>query len=200
MNDHLSVLKSAISDVGRWTWWTVDLPEAFQVEFNGTLLWNPPQTEGQLPSSQIALRFRKPRLVYFLTMSTSVTSDWPHRLQRDEIEPFYVDHDAFTLTSVDLCAQLVGKAVSIEALVGEPTTSALPASGEALLGFRADSVGLVVAAESMGVINHQGELDERAVLESSRKWWEYWREYWQRKDTAAALPYDYLCEITIPAG
>jgi hypothetical protein len=60
VDEHLKILESAISDVGCWTWWTTNLPEAFQVEFSGVQLWNPPNGEGKAPSGQIALRFRMP--------------------------------------------------------------------------------------------------------------------------------------------
>lgn len=198
MGEHLPALESAISDVGCWTWWTANLPGAFQVEFGGTQLWNPPSGEGQPPSSRIALRFRNPRLVYFLTLAGGVSVGWPDQLQRDELEPPSVDHEAFSLTSADLCGQLIGRAVAVRALVGEPGVTPLPTSGEALLGFEAGPFGLIVAAESLMVFNHHGELDAPAVLASNRKWWEYWREYWRRKDTPDPLPRDYACEVTIP--
>ncbi len=198
--EHLAALESAISDVGCWAWWTSSLPETFQVEFNGAQLWNPPDGEGRPPSSQIALRFHKPRLVYFLTLADSVPKDWPDRLQRDELEPFGVCHDAFTLTRAEICLQLVAKASAIQAFVGEPGSTQLPGGNEAILGFEAGPVALVVAAESMGVFGHQGELEPQAVLESNRQWWKYWREYWRRKDAPDPLPRDYLCEIVIPAG
>ena len=200
MNEYLPALESAISDVGHWTWWTANLPDTFQVEFDGTQLWNPPLGEGKPPSGQIALRFRKPRLIYFLTLSNSVPEDWPDLLQRDELQPVGVDHEAFTLTSAELCSALVAKAASVRALVGEPGNTRLPAPGEALLGFEAGRVGLVIAAESMGVFNYQGELNQQAVLESNRQWWAYWREYWHRMDTRDPLPRDYACEVTIPAA
>ncbi len=198
MSEHLSALESAISDIGCWTWWTANLPAAFQVEFGGTQLWNAPSGEGQPPSSRIALRFRKPRLVYFLTLAEGIAADWPDLLQRDELEPPSVDHEAFTLTASDLCKQFVAKAVAIRAMVGEPGTTPLPATGETMLGFEAGSFGLVIAAESLGVFNYQGELDEQAVLASNRAWWEYWREYWRRKDTLDPMPRDSYCELTIP--
>lgn len=109
-----------------------------------------------------------------------------------------MDHEAFTLTSAELCGRLTAKATSLRALVGEPSNIQLPAPGEAFLGFEAGPVGLVVAAESMGVVNHHGELDQQAVLESNRRWWAYWREYWRRKKSPDPLPRDYACEVTIP--
>lgn len=198
MSEYLAALESAISDVGYWTWGTANLPSAFQVEFGGTQIWNPPSGEGQPPSSRIALRFRQPRLVYFLTLADGVPADWPEQLQRDELEAPNVDHEAFTLSAAELCRQLVAKAVAVWPLVGEPGVTALPTANEALLSFEAGPYGLVVAAESLGVYNHHGELNAAAVLESIRKWWEYWQEYWRRKDTPDALPQDYACEVTIP--
>jgi hypothetical protein len=198
VNEHLPALESAISDVGAWTWWTANLPAAFQAEFGGTQLWSPPRGEGEPPSGQIALLFLKPRLVYFLTLAGGVPEDWPDRLQRDELKPFGVDHEAFTLTGPELCGQLLAKAASVRALVGEPGNTPLPAAGEAFLAFAAGPVGMVVAAESLGVFNHRGELGEQAVLESNRQWWAYLHEYWRRKDTPDPLPRDYACEVTLP--
>jgi hypothetical protein len=200
VNEHLLALESAISDVGHWTWWTGNLPDTFQVEFSGTQLWNLPLGEGKPPSGQIALCFRKPRLVYFLTLLESVPGDWPDQFQRDELGSFGVDHEAFTLTSAEHCGRIVAKAKSVRALVGEPSNTTLPVVGEALLGFEAGPVGVVVAAESMGVFNHHSEMDHQAVLESNRRWWAYWREYWQRINTPDPLPHDYACEVTIPAA
>lgn len=200
MSDYLAMLESAISDVGFWTWWTADLPGSFQVEFSGTQLWNPPRAEGAPPSSQIALRFRKPRLVLFLTMSGSMPEDWHEKLQRDEIEPFRIDYDAFTLTSTEVCARLVANAKAARSLVPDTASISMPAAQEAFLGFKAGSVGVVIASESVGVFNRIGELDQDAVLESGRRWWSYWREYWQRKHSSNPLPRDYACEVTIPAA
>ena len=32
----------------------------------------------------------------------------------------------------------------------------------------------------------------------SARWWDYWHEYWEKRDTDRALPKDVACEITIP--
>ena len=150
MSKYLSVLESAISDIGCWTWWTSNLPDSFQVEFGGTQLWNPPNADGQPPSNQIALRFRKPRLIYFLTFTDGIPGDWPDRLQRDELNPPGVDHEVFTLTDTELCGRLIEKALAVRAVIGEPGRSSLPVADEAFLGFEAGDFGFVVAAESLG--------------------------------------------------
>ena len=197
MNEHLEVLEAAISDVGVWTWWTANLPDTFQVEFSAAQLWNPPAEEGKPPSSQVALRFRKPRIVYFLSLDTGIPEDWPDRLHRDELPP---PGAAVTLTSEDMCKELLTKAVAIRPLVGEPGVTPPPKRSDAFLGIRAGSFGLVVAAESMVVLSHHGELSEAAVLESSAKWWRYWQDYWRLKDTPEQLPRDHVCEVTIPVA
>jgi hypothetical protein len=196
----LSILESAISDVGAWTWWTAELPDVIQLEFSGTQLWNPPTAEGKPPSGQIALRFRKPRLAYFLKFEPGLDDEWPEKLQRDELRPFGVAQDAFTMTSSQKFGEIVGRATSIRASVGRVREGAVLSDGEMFLAFYAGAAGFAVVGESMVVVNHRGELDGASVVEASRKWWEYWREYWRRKNTAEPMPEDYACEVTIPAG
>jgi hypothetical protein len=36
MNEYLSMLEHAISDMGCWRWWTAEVAGSFQVEFVGT--------------------------------------------------------------------------------------------------------------------------------------------------------------------
>lgn len=200
MPSHLSILESAIADVGYWNWWTANLPATFQVEFGGVQLWNPPTGKGKPPSDLLALCFRKPRLICFITLSSSIKPDWPDKLQRDELEPFSVDHGKLTLTSIKACKDIVARAKQIRSLVGTPGDKPSPKRGEAFIGFECRSVGLVVAAESMSILSHHGEMDETGVIAAHEKWWEYWKEYWDRRDTDDPMPRDYACEVTIPAG
>lgn len=197
MAEHLAALESAIADVGCWTWWAEKLPATFQVEFGGVQFWSPPSAADKPPSNRLALRFRNPRIVHFLTMADGEEADWPDRLHRDELEPPTVDHESFTLTSPTECADLIARAVAVWAMVGEPGVTP-PSAGEAILGFVAGGVGLVVAAESMVAVNHQGELDGPAVLAGIQRWWEYWQEYWRRRNTPDPMPWDGWCEVTIP--
>lgn len=30
------------------------------------------------------------------------------------------------------------------------------------------------------------------------QWWEYWKDYWQKRGTKDAYKEDYACEVTIP--
>jgi hypothetical protein len=199
----LAILQQAISDVGRWSWWTGEPQRALQLEFSGVQLWFPPAAAGQAPSGQVALRFRNPRLVTFLSRSDddALTSDsWPARFQADELGGFTVSPDQFTLTDPASAAAWIAEATHVIPLVGALPTEAELQQARAWVAFWAGPVGIVVAAEEMEIFSHHGpvRLDEIEAL--CGKWWEYWREYWDKKDTDAALPHDHACEVTIPAG
>jgi hypothetical protein len=201
--DGVAILEEAISDVGLWSWWTANLPTIIQVEFSGTLLWNPSLREGGPPSGQIALRFLKPSFVGFLTRqyhSKEVPSDWPERLQNDQMESLTLSPEAFTLSAVAQLEGIISGASRVDALVGDVGSLQTIPPDAAILGFWAGPIGLAVVAKSMGIFSHTGELSLEDVVAANQKWWEYWREYWQRKDTDDPMPEDYACEVTIPAG
>ena len=200
MEQPLKVLETAIADVGYWRWWTSQLPGAVQLEFGGTQLWFSPTSPDQAPSGLVAIRLRNPLLVAFLTAKPAkLPDDWPAAMQRDECEPFTVEHDRFTLTSHDDAAAYLAEAASVQALVGTP--SDLPKyRGKAILAFWSGPVGFVGAAESIAVYSLNGEVDLASVPGLHGKWWSYWREYWERKNTARPMPHDYACEVCIPTG
>jgi hypothetical protein len=60
-------------------------------------------------------------------------------------------------------------------------------------------VGIVIVADKMKIVSHSGEIELSKIPELHQKWWDYWKKYWEVKDSNSPLPYDPLCEITIPA-
>ena len=50
----------------------------------------------------------------------------------------------------------------------------------------------------MKIVAHSGQIELNKIPEFHQKWWDYWKKYWDLKDTKSPLPYDPLCEITIP--
>ena len=201
MNNNLEILADAISDVGVWTWWQSDSADYIQFEFSGTQLWNPPLAEGQPPSGKIAIGFSNVSCVSFLTFDGSeVEENWPQLLQQDEIDYFNLDNEAFTFTDTATIRELIKEAATVQTLYGTKPNQVDWAVAPVKLAFRAWSVGVVIAAEEMSLLIFQGEFGLNEVEEKSQKWWEYWNEYWRVKDTADALPEDYACEVTIPAG
>lgn len=191
-------MADAISDIGHWRWWAEDLPDRFQVEFGGVQLWNPPTRDGGPPSGVVALRFIQPTLAVFLTDKNTeeLEPDWPKALHEDRLEPFSVRHGEFMLTSDERIAAMAKDCV-LRFVVGglhELTTG----NDQVKLGFRAGPVGLIVRAKQLVVISSGGELTPEKIIEASAAWWQYWKDYWKRRDTENPLPKDYACEVTIP--
>jgi hypothetical protein len=95
---------------------------------------------------------------------------------------------------------LLSTAVHVRPVVRIPGNAPVPRPGEAFVGFRTETTGLIVAAESMSVFDHHGSLSGTEVVYRARKWWAYYKRYWQCSGTKRALPYDEACEVLIPAG
>jgi hypothetical protein len=200
MKSPLTILETAIADVGYLRWWTSNLPDAVQLEFGGTQLCFPPASPGQVTSGLLAVRLRRPLVALFLrTASADLPEDWPEAMARDEYDPFTVEHDRLTFTSHDDAAKYLAEAAHIKPLVG--TLSDVSAHrGKALMAFWAGRVGFVGIAESIALFNIQGEVDLASIPDWHGKWWSYWKEYWERKDTQNPMPEDYACEVTIPVA
>lgn len=199
MDNTLKILADAISDVGVWTWWQSDSPEYIQLEFSGTQLWNLPVAEGKPPSGKIAIGFGNHASVSFLTFDADeIEENWPQLLHQDEIDYFTLDNEAFTFTDAKMIAEIIEEPVAIQTLYGAAPNDIDWVASPVKLGFRAGPVGLVIAAERMKLLAFQGEFSLDEVEEKNQNWWEYWTEYWRVKDTLAALPEDYACEVTIP--
>lgn len=199
----LAILERAISDVGRWSWWTGDPTKEIQLEFSGVQLWFPPTADGHPPSGQVALRFKTPSLVVFLSRSddTELCNDsWPARFHSDEIGGFSVSYDHFTMTDANLALSLIAEATHKIKMIGQLPQNIDFATGAAWIAFSAGPVGIVVAGTEMEIVSHHGSVQLDEIETINGKWWEYWREYWNRKDSSAPLPTDYACEVTIPAG
>ena len=195
----LTILADAVADVGIWRWWDQRFPDVFQLEFGAVQLWSAPIADGRPPNGQYALRFRGPLSVSFLTArGAGVPADWADRLHRDKLQPFSVGHDSFVLDDRKAARAIVAAAAKVETRYG-----ALPAHldwerAPLLCAFWAGPVGCLVAARELQLVGMAGEIPLTDVSGMAQRWWEYWRDYWRRKDTPEALPQDYACEVTIP--
>ena len=171
MTADLGFLEETISDVGLWSWWTADLPKGIQIEFTGTLLWNPSLKEGSPPNGQIALWFSNPSFVGFLTRQarTKLPKDWPEKLQNDQMEPLNLSPDEFTLSDAKRLSEMVAESSRVQTLFGTtPILTSLPAEA-GMLGFWAGSTGLVIAAKDMKIYGYAGPLSVEEAEASNRK-------------------------------
>jgi hypothetical protein len=116
MNPTLEILETAISDVGQWRWWAESFPEVFQVEFVGTQLWNPPATDGGPPSGQIALRFKAPISVSFISKKTNgepTPDHWPEKLHDDDTDYFGISYGQFAMQDANRVTAILTEALEL---------------------------------------------------------------------------------------
>ncbi|TCZ79379.1 hypothetical protein E0485_05825 [Paenibacillus albiflavus] len=199
MKDKLEILEEAISDVGFWSWWTEKLPEAFQLEFGGTHIWSPPRSSDTAPSGQVALRFGNPRSICFLRRSSSnLPENWADLLKADQLEPFSIDYGDFKFNNPNYLNEILNSNVILEKKFGEDPNLYINNSDIFSLCFMAGEVGFIIIAEELRILNHTGDINLNDIDSLVSRWWEYWKEYWELKNTLNELPKDYACEVTIP--
>jgi hypothetical protein len=183
----LEALAEAIRDVGYWKWWTAELPDVFQLEFGGTQLYSPPPA-GEPNRGMIALRFPSPVSVRWLSWP-GAPADWQAQLHADKLQLPHVSHEHFSFGyGADLLADS-----DVELLHGDPT-----APSAVQLAFRAGNIGCIVTGPELRLVDHGGVFALDEIPKRYAAWWDYWKEYWRRRETPDAWPKDYACEVTIP--
>jgi hypothetical protein len=196
----LDILSNAICDVGYWSWWTTNLPTVFQIEFGGTQLYFPPSDNSQPPSTQIAIQFRNPKSISFLTRRELKSDDanWFDDLHNDKMEAPTCSHEEFTFTDHSLMTAIIKDAKTIKTIHGYSPTDNLFQSEKYKLVFWAGDYGFAVSSEGIKLLTKDGRIELDQIPSVHSQWWTYWRKYWDLINTENALPKDYACEVTIP--
>jgi len=196
----LDILEYAISDAGLWTWWTEEFPDVIQLEFNRTMLYFEPKSPDRSPSNQIAIQFRSPKSVTVLKkQNCSLSNNWLEDFHADKLEPFGIDYENFSFSSKEITA-IVQQADVTDTIFGAKLNDEEILKSNVSLAFWAGEIGIVIIADSMKILTHDGEIKPDQITELHNKWWEYWKQYWDVINTDKAMPYDPICEITIPEG
>lgn len=201
MNSIYEILERAISDVGQWRWWGEDFPAAFQVEFIGVQLWNSPSKAGTPPSGQVALRFKNPKTVSFISKRSEhddLPDDWADKLHSDSLAPFTITYDSFVMHDHERILSLLSQATLVSTVFGVHPNEFDFSKSNAMLAFWAGNVGMVIGAETFSLVNQAGVVPNEQIEVKQKEWWQYWREYWSAKKKGNPLPEDYACEVTIP--
>jgi len=154
--------------------------------------------EGSPPSGILSVGFAEPISIGFLTFAKDLADDWPQQLHDDRLEPFTISYGLFGFDDENLTAELLGRAFRVTQLHGIAVGDKQVRKAGFRLSFAAQDVGLIVAADRMGLATSHGPVEPGQVQEMNRAWWEYWAEYWRLRDTDAPLPWDYACEACIP--
>jgi hypothetical protein len=196
----LDILSDAICDVGYWSWWATDLPNVIQIEFGGTQLYFPPTDNSLPPQTQIAIQFRNPKSISFLTRQELKidNENWFHDLHNDKMEAPTCSHGEFTFTDHALMTTIINEAKTVKTIHGYPPTSNLFLSEKYKLVFWASDYGFAVSSDDIKLLTKQGTVELDQIPSVHSQWWAYWRKYWDLIDTKNALPKDYACEVTIP--
>jgi hypothetical protein len=119
-------------------------------------------------------------------------------LQRDQLKPLGISHDAFTLSEAAVADEILAEAEVEQALVGSLPDAGAWASAGARLAFWAGGAGAVILAERVDAVSAAGVVDLAEIPKLHDAWWEYWKAYWHRRGSADALPHDFACEVTLP--
>jgi len=199
----LKVLEKAISDVGYWAWWTADFPTFIMLEFGGSQIWTKPKDNESPPSGLIGITFLNPYSVSFVTRKfhdMKPPDNWAELLHNDDLDLPEIEYGLFTFTNNDLIELIIENAVTVETVFGIKPTNPEFKNAEFKFGFWANNFGCIISCESISIISHDGDLSLDDVENRRIKWWEYWEEYWVRRNTENPLPADYACEVTIPPG
>jgi hypothetical protein len=199
--DPLGILADVISDVGYWTWWASGLPDTFQIEFGGTqLLFGPPASQGP-PPTKIAIQFRKPAYVFFISRAREDDNlEWADLLHADELEAPNCSHGEFSFGKNESTQSILEEVRSAKSLLGNDKTVSEILNQPHCLAFWCGDMGMAIGAEELRLLNHSGWIDLADIPDFNSKWWSYWRTYWNKRGTTEAFPKDYACEVTIPAG
>ena len=197
----LDALANSISDIGYWNWWTTQLPETIQLEFGGTQLYFEPTDKTKPPSSQIAIQFRNPKSISFLSREVNkndLEKNWFELLQNDKLEPPTFNNESFTFIDNNEISSIIEKAKTINTIYGYSPKNEKFLKENYKLAFWSGIYGFSVCAEEIKILTAEKEIKIEEIPYLNGQWWGYWSRYWGLKNTENALPKDYLCEVTIP--
>jgi len=197
----LNILEKAISDIGHFSWWDEQLPKSVQVEFGGVQLWCSEPKEDEPARGVVTLRFYEVESLSFLTHQDApadLPENWPDLLHEDKLELPSITPEQLHVEDDYFFRKVRQQAKRIETRFGVSPNELRFFEAPCILAFWAGDIGMMVSAQRMEIINQTGvvPLDEVEVLHE--KWWEYWKEYWDRRDTDNPMPEDIACENTIP--
>ena len=195
----LEILAYSISDVGLFTWYSADLPKYAQLEFNRTMLYFEQKDTDASPSNQIALQFGNIKSVHiYQDAESNLPENWLELLTEDKLESFDVNYEYFSFEANQI-RKMISEFSNPKKVFGEELKD-ISTVEKFQIGFKAGEISMVIVAENMRIMTHAGEVEIGSIPEIHNNWWGYWRKYWALRESSNQLPYDPLCEITIPAG
>ena len=195
--DTLNILADAISDVGSWWCWHVG-DDMLQLEFCDVQLYDETKAEKETHTTDVlAVRFYGHIFAVFLDDLND--RNWHGRFHDDDSVIYPIDTYNMAFDDTEEAERLLNdykNKTVIKDFVGLETLL----TAKHLLYAGCDDVGFIVGGDEIEIVGRKGKYTEEEIESLSRKWWEYWKDYWRLGGTHDALPKDFACEVTIPVN
>jgi len=191
----LNILSDAISEVGSWHYWLIK-DDMIQIQFCDVMFYDETKPQKEPHTTDVlAVRFHGHSFAVFLDNLDD--DNWYQRL-RDEDSVYYsVDTYELAFDDVKEAASLMNDYMH-KSVIKDYSGLETLLTAKHLLYARCGDVGFVAGGDEIRVVGRNRRYSEEDIETASRKWWDYWREYWKLRGTKDAYPEDYACEITIP--
>ena len=195
--DALNILADAISDVGSWWCWYAG-DDRLQLEFCDVQLYDETKAEKETHTTDVlAVRFYGHVFAVFLDNSND--ENWHERFRNDDSILYSVDTYDMAFDDEKEAESVLNdyrNRVPVKDFNGSETLVA----AKHILCARCDKVGFIVGGDEIEIVGKKGKYTEEEIEPLSRKWWEYWKDYWRLRRTKDSYPKDYACEVTIPVN
>ena len=195
--DTLNILADAISDVGSWWCWHVG-DNMLQLEFCDVQLYDETKAEKETHTTDVlAVHFYGHVFAVFLDDLND--ENW-HECFRDD------DSILYPVDTYDMAFDDNKEAESLlndyrnQVIIKDFSGTGTLATAKHIFCARCDKVGFIVGGDEIEIVGKKGKYSEEEIELLSRKWWEYWKDYWRLRGTSDALIKDYACEVTIPVN
>ena len=194
----LDILADAISDAGAWQWWHME-NDMLQLEFCGVQLYDASKSAPDTHTMDvIAIRFFGNVFAVFLDdLEETAERPWYERFYDDEIPAFECDGYALEFDNPKYAQEVYDdyrNRTQITPFEGMDTLT----GAKHLIAAKCGDAGVVAGGDRIEIVSKRASISEEEIEPLSRKWWEYWKRYWQLRGTRDALPKDPTCEVTIP--
>ena len=196
----LDILADAISDVGSSQWCHAD-DNMVQVEFRDIQLYDESKPEKDTHTIEaIAIRFIGNVFAVFLdNLSEEEGKPWYERLYDDEISPFECNGYELKFDHPEYAQEVYDEYRNQTPITTYDGMNTLTGANH-LIAAKCGDVGVIAGGDRMEVVTHNGLLSEEEIVTLSKKWWEYWKDYWRLRKTQNAYQKDWACEVTIPVS
>ena len=196
----LDILADAISDAGAWQWWHLK-DNMVQLEFCDVQLYDQSKPEQDTHTMDvIAVRFFDNAFAVFLDdLDEDEERPWYERFYDDEIPAFECDGYELEFDNPEYAQEVYDEYRNRTPITSFDGMSTFR-NAKHLIAAKCGDVGVIAGGDRIKVVSKNALISEEEIEPLSRKWWEYWKEYWRLRGTPDALAVDRACEVTIPVN